>query len=286
MPDYGIRLERHGYVAIVTLDRPERRNAFDAHMWSELSRITRELEEKLPRVVVVTGSGDRAFCAGYDVNPDNLQVADLIEAVKRHQRAPAIALLKQNRNIVDEFTRLPVPVIAAVNGDAYGGGAELAIRCDLRVMAQQAIVCFSEVRLGLIPDWGGGVALTRLVGPARAADLILSARKIDAAEAIALGLTNRVCEPNRSLEDSIRWAEAISRNGPRSVRAALDVIRRASDLPIQEAFELETEIAADLIASGECIHGISAFLSKANPDFPEPEPGQPIAITPQGEDGA
>ncbi|MBW2631869.1 MAG: enoyl-CoA hydratase/isomerase family protein [Deltaproteobacteria bacterium] len=270
MSGNGVRLERDGHIAIVTLDRPGRRNAFDEEMWSNLEDVVSELAGKLPRVVVVTGAGEKAFCAGFDVNPDNPQVSGLIGAVQDHDRGPVEILIRRIRGVVDGLVSLPVPVIAAMNGIAYGGGAELAIRCDLRIADPGIIISFSEVRLGLMPDWGGGVSLTRLVGPSIAADLILSARRVTAEEALKLGLVNRISEQGKALKNSMALAEIIAGHGPRAVRHALKVIRKSLDLSLEDALDLETEEAADLIASGECYHGIMAFLSKEKPEFPDP----------------
>jgi len=264
-----VTIDRRGAIAVVTLDRPERRNALDEAMWASFARAVDELGAAPPRAVVLTGAGDRAFCAGQDVSPDNPQVGALVGAVQAHDRAPVEAMLRRARDVLDRFFALPGPTIAALGGLAFGGGAELAVRCDLRVADPGAVLCFSEVRLGLMPDWGGGVALTRLVGPSRAADLVLTARRVGAAEAQALGLVNRVSAPGACLAEALALAERIAQNGPRAVRAALEVIRRAADLPEREALALELERAATLIASGECVHGISAFLARTEPSFPE-----------------
>ncbi len=269
MAEHGIHLEYRERVAIVTLDRPERLNTFNEFMWSELERVAAELREKTPRAIVVTGSGDRAFSAGFDVNIDNPQVSGLIDAVQGGHRSPVELLIGRIRNAVDGFVSLPSPVIAAINGDAHGGGAELATRCDVRIMEPDAAICFSEVRLGLMPDWGGTPALTRLVGPARAADMILTARKVGAEEALSIGLINRISAPSRALDESLEMAAAIAENGPRAVRSALEVIRSTGGKYLEEALEFEAEKAVDLIATGECYHGISALLSKQKPEFPD-----------------
>lgn len=271
MKDYGIRLERREHIAVIILDRPQRRNAFDEHMWECLAQVIADLRKNLPRVVIITGSGEKAFCAGFDVNPENPQVARLASAVEKHDDAPAKELIRMIRTTVDSLIFLPVPIIAAINGLAYGGGAEIAVRCDLRVMDPSAIISFSEVRLGLMPDYGGSVGLTRLVGPSRAADLILTARKLDAQEALALGVVNRISEPGKALDEALEVASGVADNGPRAVRSALEVIRKTPDLPYMDALELESKKAVELIASGECIHGISAFLTKEKPIFPEPD---------------
>lgn len=265
----GVRVEWENRVAIVLLDRPGRKNTLNETMWQALEAALAEMAQKPPRAVIVTGAGGHTFCAGMDVNPDNPQIKAVLDAVMNHDRKPVEALLGDIRRVTDRLAALPVPVIAALNGIAYGGGAELAVRCDLRVMDPDAVICFSEVRLGLMPDWGGGVALTRLVGPAVAGDLILTARPVAAEEALKLGLVNRISAPGRVLDEAMALAQTIAENGPRAVRAALAVVRETPGLTRDAALALEFEQAVSLIASGECVHGIGAFLSGKQPDFPD-----------------
>jgi len=262
-------MERRGKVAILTIDRPRRRNTFNEYMFSELARVTDALRNNLPRAVVITGGGDKAFCAGFDVNPDNPWVSQLIDSVEKKDRSPAEKMIRKLRETVDGFVSLPIPIIAALNGLAYGGGAELAVRCDLRVMDPGAVICFSEVRLGLMPDWGGGATLAHLVGSARAADMILTARNVEAGEAINLGLVNRISRPGQALEQAVMLAEMIAGNGPRAIKHALEVIRESQNLPLEQTLDLEAERAVSLIVSGECFHGVAAFLEKKEPDFPD-----------------
>jgi enoyl-CoA hydratase/carnithine racemase len=257
------------HLSIVTFSRPERLNAFNEDMFRGLSDIAVTLTKPpLPRAVVVTGAGSDAFCAGFDVNPDNPMVAEMASAVERREKEPISWSIAVLRAAVDRFVALPVPIIAAINGNAFGGGAELAVRCDMRVMDPAAEICFSEVRLGLMPDWGGGATLTHLIGSA-AADLILTARRVGADEALRLGLVNRISAPGKALEEAVQMAEAISRNGPRAVRSALKVIRAGRHLSLQETLDLEQQTAVDLIASGECLHGIGAFLTGQTATFPD-----------------
>ena len=269
MTDYGITLEYDGHIAIARFERPEKRNAFDEVMWEEFDRVINLLEQNTPRVVVLTGAGNDSFCAGFDVSLDNPQVAGLVEAVTHHDRTPVERLIGRIRSIVDRLCALPVPIIAALNGSAYGGGVELAVRCDMRIMDPDAVICFSEVRLGLMPDWGGAAALPRLVGPARAAEMILTARPVTAKDALACGLVNRVSSPGGALAESVDMARVIAANGPRAVRSALEVIRSTSNPSLHNALALEMERAIALITTGECVHGISAFLSRTTPDFPD-----------------
>jgi len=264
-----IHLERRGHVALITLDRPERKNALGQHMWSALGAAADALHRDLPRAVVLTGAG-AVFSAGQDLNPDNPQVAGLVNAVASGDTAPVRAMLDGVHAALDRLYALPVPIIAAIGGLAYGGGAEIAARCDLRVADTTAIICFSEVRLGLMPDLGGGVALARLLGPGRAADLILTARKVGAAEALTLGLVNRISAPGEAVAEALALGEAIAANGPRAVRAALAAIRGALDRPFAEALAGEVAAATRLIAGGECKVGIAALLSRTTPAFPDP----------------
>ena len=185
MTDNRIRLERKNKIAIIFMDRPEKKNAFDTAMFEALEKVTRELERDHPRAVVLTGADDQSFCAGFDINLENPMTEEFLDAVNKKDTALAGKLINRMRYSIDGFVNLPVPVIAAINGPAYGGGAELATRCDMRIIDMGAELCFSEVRLGLMPDWGGGACLARLVGPARASDLILTARVIKADEAAA-----------------------------------------------------------------------------------------------------
>ena len=252
---------------MVTMSRTRKKNAFDESMFAALETVTDELKQSLPRAIIITGDGEEAFCTGFDVNPENPLVAEFLKVLESKDKKPARQLVNRIRKAVDGFISLPVPIIAAINGLAYGGGMELATRCDLRVMDRTAKLCFSEVRLGLMPDWGGGPYLTRLVGTAIASDLILTARSIDAEEAQKLGLVNRVSDKGRSVNEAISLAEQIAQNGPKAVRQALAVIRQSQGLPLEKALELEADKAAELIVSGECIHGITAFMDKKDPEF-------------------
>ncbi len=269
MYEEGIILERKGSIAVLTIDRSKRRNAFNEHMFSGLEKISGELKKTLPRCLVITGAGDKAFSAGFDVSQDNPMVSNIAESAGKEDSAPAEKVIRQIRKAVDELFSLPVPIIAAINGLAYGGGAELSVRCDMRVMDPGAVICFSEVRLGLMPDWGGGPALVWLVGPSRAADLILTARKVEAGEALSLGLVNRISKPGQALAEAVSLAEMIAANGPRAVGHALSVIRQSMNLSFRKALDLEAEKAVSLIMSGECIYGAAAFLEKKEPVFPD-----------------
>lgn len=264
-----VTLTRQERLAIVLLDRPERQNMLDTQMIEQLTAVAEDLAGNLPRALVVTGAGD-AFCTGLDLNPTtNPAVEHLLYAVQRHDRMAVEAMVDRTRSAVDRLTGLPIPVIAAVNGPAWGAGAELALRCDLRVMDGAATLCLIGARMGLAPSLGGGTALTRLVGPSRAADLLLTARKLPAVEAFSLGLANRLAEPGKALDNALRLAFAISRNGQHAVRAALRLVRGSAGLDNDGALALERDAATHVILSGDFLIAIKATLNKTDAVFPD-----------------
>jgi len=264
-------VEDKGNVAIVTINRPEKKNAFDELMFQKLADAADRLKVHLPRAVIITGSGDSSFSAGFDVNPDNPMVKKIIDAAAEKNPEPARELMDAIQRSVNSFVNLPVPVIAAMNGSAYGGGAELAMRCDVRIIDPDAVICFSETKLGLMPDWGGCSALSFLAGTARAAELVLTARKVSAHEAYSMGIVNRVSKKGSALEEAVDMATIIASNGPRAVRSSLALIRESRNLTYNESLEMEKQLASSLVSSGECFHGVGAFLKKETPVFPDIE---------------
>lgn len=269
MNNGDILIERHENIAVVTIDRQPKMNSFDEELFFKLGEAADRIRSDLPRAVILTGAGDRSFSSGFDVNPENPMVKRIIDAASAKDIAPAQELISAIRKAVDSFVTLPVPVIAAMNGSAYGGGAELAMRCDIRIADPDAVICFSETKLGLMPDWGGGAALVNVAGPSIAADLILTGRKVSAAEAYSLGIINRVSSKGKALEDARSVAEMISSNGPLAVRYALNLIRKSMNMTLDETLDMESSLAASLISSGECFHGVGAFIQKKKPVFPD-----------------
>jgi enoyl-CoA hydratase/carnithine racemase len=178
----GVRLDREGPVAILTIDRPEARNAIARATMAELAGALDEVEASPARVVVVTGAGTRVFVAGGDLKE--------LAAIRTHE--DAVAMAETMRSVLDRVAALPVPVLAAVNGDAYGGGAEVAVACDIRIAAADVRCAFNQVSLGIMPAWGGIERLTALVGRGRALALMTTGRVLDAAAAFELGLFDEV----------------------------------------------------------------------------------------------
>src|SRR5438477_1871523 len=182
MSDASVRLERRGGIALVTLDRPERMNALSRALVARLGELGREIAGQADvRLVIVTGAGDKAFCAGADLKERAGMTEDEVRA-----------LLLAYESELGWLETIPVPTIAAINGAALGGGLELALLCDLRVAAQHAVLGLPETSLGVIPGAGGTQRLPRLLGEARAKELILRAARLSASEALILGLVNQV----------------------------------------------------------------------------------------------
>ena len=254
-----ITLERKEQVAIVTLRRPERRNALNEAMWDALEHTLAELDEDPARVVVFTGEG-QAFCSGFDIRPDNPLTAAFLQAMQGGESEPIRQLLTRLKGILTSIEQLEMPTIAAINGDAHGGGVELALCCDLRVMDRRATLCMAETRIGLIPDLGGTVRLIRCLGRSRALDLIWTARDLRTDEALELGLVNRLAPPEHALEAALDLAAAMVQNGPEAIRAVKRVARAMEDPAA--ALEAETTAAVECILAGQSMEGITAWIQK------------------------
>lgn len=246
-------------VATITLNRPERLNALNARMKEELEEAFFSLAELDPavRVVVLTGAG-KAFCAG----------ADIKERVD--QRLPASAFYYQQKKTQTLFRRIEEcakPTIAAINGVALGGGAEIALCCDLRLAAAGAKIGLTEARIGMIPLGGGTQRLPRLVGAARAKELIFTADTIDAESAAAIGLVNRVVVPEALTDEASTLARRIAAMPPLAVKFAKRAINAGLQTGIDGALEYELYAGAILNDSEDRHEGMRAFVEKRSPVF-------------------
>jgi enoyl-CoA hydratase len=239
-------------VAVVRLDNPPA-NALSMALLAELAEAARSLVSEPPGAVVVTG-GHRIFAAGADI----AEFAGPDEARK---------IVGQFRAALDAVAAIPRAVVAAVNGYALGGGCELALACDLRVAADTAKLGQPEVVLGIIPGGGGTQRLPRLVGPARAKELILSGRQVAADEALRIGLVDRVVPADRVLDEALAWA-AVFAHGPvvahGLAKAAIDV---GLDGPLGAGLDLEADRFVEVFATEDAKTGVAAFRAKQKPDF-------------------
>ena len=246
------------HLLVVTLNRPKTLNALNTQMGRELhelwTRLTAEPGET--RCVVLTGSGERAFCAGADLKErDGMAQADWQAQHELFERG-FMALM--------EF---PLPVVAAVNGHAFGGGLEIALCCDFIYASSAARFALPEVRLGIMPGGGGTQNLARAAGERRAKELILSGRQFTAAEGVDWGIFNRACEPGSVLNDALETARAIADNAPLSVRQAKKSIRYGLQTDLLTGYRFEIEAYNRLVDTEDRREGVRAFNEKRKPVF-------------------
>ena len=251
------RIERRDHVETWTVLGEARRNSITVAMLAELeSNLARVGPDRSVRCVVLTGEGEKAFCAGADLKERATMSADDVH--RFHQ-----GLRRAMRGI----EQAPQPFVAALNGAALGGGLELALACDLRIASRSAALGLPEVSLGIIPGGGGTQRLARLVGVARAKDLVLTARRIDAAEALAMGLVTRVTPPSSLREEAAALAGQIARNAPVSLRQAKRAIDGGLHLSLEEALDLENRMYQDCLGTRDRVEALRAFAEKRPPVF-------------------
>jgi methylglutaconyl-CoA hydratase len=258
MTDSPVRLELRGAVGVLFLDRPDRRNALSRDTLYALGRLGRELvADPKVRAIVVTGAGDKAFCAGADLKERQGMTLDDVRV--------QVGLYRSELGVLDHS---PKPVVAALNGVAFGGGLELALVCDLRVAAPHAELALPETTLGIIPGAGGTQRLPRIVGEARAKEMILLGRRLSAAQALAWGLVNRVSpEGVAVLDDTLAWLEPIANGAPIAQAAALGAIEASYDVTLPHGLELERVFYDETLRSDDRLEALRAFAEKRKPVF-------------------
>ena len=255
-----ILLEERDQVATITLNRPERMNAFGGRMRQELVEILEAVKVNADtRVVVITGAG-KAFCTGGDLR----EFADgTVQALPKQATFERPAMCKA----VLAIHEMEKPVIASVNGVAAGGGCNLALACDIRIASETARFAQVFTRRGLHPDWGGIYFLPRLVGYAKAAELIMSAEIVDAEEALRIGLVNRVVAAGELRSATEEMAGRIARNAPLPIAFAKRGLQRFGDWDLPQALDYEVHVLEMLRKSQDVAEGIAAFLEKRDPRF-------------------
>lgn len=251
-----VELKLEGPIAVVTICNPPV-NALDAQVIDEIEQVFDDLSARAEVLaVVLTGAGEKAFVAGADIS----QFPSL-------KRESGRALSRKGQTAFQKIADLPVPVICAVNGFALGGGLELALACDIRVVAENARLGLPETSLGIIPGYGGTQRLTRVVGPSMAKKLIFSAAPVDAVEALHIGLADEVTQAGKSLEEALKLAGAIVRCGPVAVKTAKRAIDRGSELALSDALRMEAQEFGLLCETSDKNEGAAAFLEKRKPSF-------------------
>ncbi|MBX7221235.1 MAG: enoyl-CoA hydratase/isomerase family protein [Blastocatellia bacterium] len=256
-------------IATLTLNRPHVLNALNLEMWEMLDACFSELEAMGDevRALILTGAGEKAFCAGLDLSPDNPIVWEMLSTAnytRRDQIANEINRLRDTFNVLAE---LPFPTIAALNGLTFGAGLEMAMCCDLRLAVEGARFCLPEVAVGVIPDMGGTQRLPRLVGLAKAKEMILTGLPVDTAEALRIGLVNQVVSREYLPEVTRSVATRIASMSPIAVRASKRALNQSQTLPLSEGFAFENQMALEAILSEDLAEGIRAFREKRPPAF-------------------
>ena len=253
----AVEIERRGEVGVLTLDRPDALNALSFE-------ISRQIGSALDgiagwgyaiRALLITGAGDRAFCAGADIK-------ELMGRSMREQKEGA----RLGQETFRKLDALPVPSVAVINGYAFGGGLELALACTFRLATPGAKMGLPEIKLGLIPGYGGTQRLPRLIGPARALELIMTGRTVEAAEAERLGLINRVIEGD-PIEAAIGFAAGFTGYGLPALQLAREAVLRSHDLPLDEGLRLEADLTALAFQTADSVEGMTAFIEKRKPAF-------------------
>ncbi len=252
-----VLFEKRGAVAYVTINRPERLNACDFETYSLLNEAWRRVEEEADvRVAIFTGAGERAFCAGSDVKSDYVDTGGGRRAAQgRDDAADAFPGLAGVRK----------PIIVAINGHANGGGLEQALACDIRVASEHAQFGLGEVRLGWLPGGGGTQRLPRILPLGRALELLYTGNRIDAAEALRLGLVDHVVPMAELMSKAESIAGEICKSAPLAVQRIKEVALRGLDLPLEQALALENEGFRWLMQTEDAIEGALAFAEKRPP---------------------
>ena len=259
--DY-ILFEKKGRVGIVTFNNPDSLNALSSAAIAQTMRFFKDLEESIARgtdgdlrVLLLTGAG-KAFISGADV-----------KEMRAMGQAEAERFSEEGNSLMREVESFPLPVIAAVNGYAIGGGFELALCADFIYASSAAKFGFPEVTLGIIPGFGGTLRLAARIGPARARELLYTGRLVSAEEALRIGVANTVVEPERLLEASLQTADAVRRAGPCALRAAKRNLSECARLDAAAAAALESLRFGLLFAGDEASEGLDAFLNKRKPKW-------------------
>ena len=249
-----VNVEQQGAVAVLTIDRPKALNALNPEVLADLKAAFEGIDQNTARCVVLTGAGDKSFVAGADIG-----------SMSTMTKAEGEAFGKLGNDIFLMIENFPLPVIAAVNGFALGGGCELAMSCDIRLASEKAKFGQPEVGLGITPGFGGTQRLPRIVGLGMAKQLLYTARNIDAAEALRIGLVNAVVPQAELLDTAVKMANNVAKNAPIAVRACKKAVNEGMQVSIDKAVEIEEKLFGDCFETHDQVEGMACFLSREKP---------------------
>ena len=251
----AIELTRHEEFAVITLNRPQALNALSFSLIADLGSVLDEVAHTDARALLITGAGEKAFCAGADIK--ELTGRSMAEQKRGGELGQATFA---------KLERLPMPSIAIINGYAFGGGLELALACTLRIATRSAKMGLPEIKLGLIPGYGGTQRLPRAVGEGRAMDMILTGRTIDAEEAYRIGLVQRLVEGD-ALAQGVAYARELSGYSLPVLAFAREAVGRALATPVSEGLRIEADLSTLAFQTKDAAEGMAAFIEKRRPKF-------------------
>lgn len=251
----SVDLERRGACAVLTLNRPQALNALSFSIIDEIAERLDEVAAGDARALIVTGAGSKAFCAGAD-----------IKELRGRDQAAQRRSTEHGQEVFAKLDRFPIPSIAAINGFAFGGGLELALACTFRLAGSTVKLGQPEIKLGLIPGYGGTQRLPRLVGEARALEMIMSGRSVEADEAARFGLVSAVVDGD-VVEAAIRFADTFSGYSLPVLALARAAVQRAGALPLHEGLRMEADLSTLAFQTADAEEGMAAFSEKRLPVF-------------------
>jgi len=253
----SIIVKKEQSVGWLTLNRPHRLNTLTSEMIDEMNLALNDFEaDKEIKCIVITGTGDKAFSAGADVT-----------AFTGVTPATAVEGSSKGQALLTRLEKIGKPVIASLNGYALGGGLEIASACDFRIASEDAQLGQPEINLGLIPGWGGTQRLVRLVGLARAKEMIMLGDRISAEEAARIGLVNKVVPKAKLLEETAAFAKRLADGPPVALRLAKETVGFGTQVPLDIGLKLEAEALGIALSTKDIMEGVSAFMSKRKPEF-------------------
>ena len=251
----AVELTRRGDAAILTLNRPDALNALSFDILRSLGRTFDDVAASDARVLIVTGAGDKAFCAGADIP----ELRD--RTLMAQQRGAELG-----QAVFAKLDALPMPSVAAINGYAFGGGLELALACTFRLATPNARMGLPEVKLGLIPGYGGTQRLPRLIGEARALEMILTGRTVGAEEAERIGMVSRIVEGD-AVGAAVEFASSFTGFSLPVLELGRRAVARALDTPLAEGLKIEADLSTLAYRLGDSAEGMAAFVEKRKPEF-------------------
>lgn len=250
-----IKYEQNNFIGVLTIDREKALNALNSQVLSELEEAIDAISIEDTRCLIITGAGEKAFVAGADI-------AEMSKLTK----AEGKAFGEKGNAVFRKIEKLPIPVIAAVNGFALGGGCELSLSCDIRVASENAVFAQPETGLGITPGFGGTQRLARTIGIGKAKELLYTCGKVKADEALALGLVNAVYPADQLMEECLKLAGKIARNAPIAVRAAKKAVNDGIQVDIDSAIAIEAEQFGSCFETEDQKNAMEAFCEKRKPD--------------------